>query len=83
MKVQIMQVGDRLSLEMDAAGLQAVRSYVKRTYPTVTTETAATYSRISFGGSEFLHENEWNDPCLISQTAEGDALLRSVAEQFS
>jgi len=83
MNVQVVQVGDRLSLEMDAAGLEAVWSYVKRIYPDATTKTAATYSCVRFGGSEFLHENEWDEPYLLSRTAEGDALLRSIAEQFS
>ena len=83
MKVQLVQVGDRLSLEMDVAGLEAVRSYVKRTYPDATTKTAATYSSVRFGGSEFLHENEWDEPYLLSRSADGDSLLRSIAEQFS
>ena len=82
MKVQLIQVGERLSLEMDSAGLEAVQSYVQRTYPEAITATVATFSRISFGGSEFLHENEWDEPYLLSQTAEGDALLRSIADQF-
>jgi hypothetical protein len=60
MKVQVIQVGDRLSLEMDAAGLKAVQSYVQRTYSDATTKTVATFSRISFGASEFLHESEWD-----------------------
>jgi hypothetical protein len=83
MKVQVVQVGDRLSLEMDAEGLEAVRSYVEATYADAKTKSASTYSRVSFGGSEFLHEDEWDEPYLLSQTAEGDALLRSIAEQFS
>ncbi len=83
MRVQLVQVGERLSLEMDAAGLIAVKSYLERTFPDTTAAASATYSRIRFGGSEFLHENEWDDPCLLSQTPAGDSLLRSVAEHFS
>ena len=83
MKVQVIQVGDRLSLEMDAAGLEAVRSYVQRTYPEAKSITVATFTRVNFGGSKFLHENEWDEPYLLSESPAGDALLRSIADQFS
>jgi len=68
---------------MDAEGLEAVHSYLKRTYPDVATKIGGTYSRVSFGGAEFLHENEWDEPYLLSRTSEGHALLRLVRKQFS
>jgi len=40
MKIELMQVGDRLSLEMDPAGLDAVRAFIGQTYPDLTTRVA-------------------------------------------
>lgn len=83
MKIQLMQVGERLSLGTDPEGYKAVRNYIERAYPEMTTKTAGTYTRGRFGGAEFLHENEWDDPCLLSQTLAGDELLKGIAAQLS
>jgi len=82
MKIELMQVGDRLSLEMDPAGLDAVRAFIGQTYPDLTTRVAGIATQIYFAGSEFLFENEWDDPYLLSKTAEGDELLRAIWRHF-
>ena len=76
-----MPVGERLSLEMDPAGLEAVRSYIQWTYPDLTTRLAGFVTLVRFSGAEFIFENEWDDPYLLSKTPEGDDLLRSIREQ--
>ena len=78
MKLELMQVGERLSLEMDPLGLEAVRSFIKQTYPDVTNDTAGIVTLIRFGGAEFIFENEWDDPYLLSNSSDGDDLLRSI-----
>ena len=78
-----MQVGERLSLEMDREGLEAVRSFIQQAYPDAKIKVSGTYDKVCFGGSEFLHENEWDAPYLLSQSREGDELLRATADQFS
>ena len=78
-----MQVGDRLSLEMDSAGLDAVRAFIGQTYPDLTTRVAGMVTLICFAGSEFLFENEWDDPYLLSKTAVGDELLKAICRHFS
>jgi hypothetical protein len=82
MKIELVRVGERLSLELDPEGLEAVRSFIRQTYPEVKTQVAGTYGRVCFAGSEFLHENEWDAPCLLSQTPEGDELLKGIADRF-
>jgi hypothetical protein len=79
MKIELVNVGERLSLEMDPEGFEAVRSFIKRTYPDLKVKIAGSYDRVRFAGSEFLHEKEWDDPYLLSQTAEGDDLLKDIA----
>jgi hypothetical protein len=37
---------------------------------------------VKFGGEEFTFQNEWDDPCLISHSANGDELLRDIRAHF-
>ncbi len=39
---------------------------------------AATHDVISVAGMKFIAMNDWNEPCLISQSIAGAALLRSI-----
>ena len=82
MKVRLMKVGERVSLEMDPEGLDAVRAFVERTYSDVRISLAGSYDRVRFGGCEFLHQDEFDEPYLLSQTAEGDDVLTAVADHF-
>lgn len=45
-------------------------------------DQCATYQRWTFGGETFLFENEWDEPCLIAQSAQGVVMLREIAESF-
>lgn len=83
MNVELRQVGARQSLEMDPEGLEAVRAHLERTYPDLKTRGAGIVTLVRFAGSEFIFENEWDEPCLLAQTAEGDDLLRAVCNHFS
>jgi hypothetical protein len=83
MKIELMQVGDRQSLEMDHAGLEAVRAYLEEVYPDLHTRTAGIVTLIRFAGSEFLFENEWDQPYLLADTAGGDDLLRAIRDHFT
>ena len=82
MKLELMQVGERLSLEMDPLGLEAVRSFIKQTYPDMANHTAGIVTLVRFVGAEFIFENEWDDPYLLSKSSEGDALLRSICNRI-
>lgn len=82
-KLELMQVNERLSLEMDPTGLDAVRAFIDQTYPDVATRVAGVVTLIRFGGCEFIFANEWDEPCLLSKTAAGDELLRSIRKHFS
>jgi hypothetical protein len=78
-----MKVGKRVSLEMDPEGLDAVRAFVERTYPDARISFAGTYERVRFGGCDFLHENEFDEPYLLAQAPKGDQVLTAVANHFS
>ena len=83
MAVSLLQAGDFLSLEIDSGDLDAVKAYIKAEFPDVASEPAGIADRVKFGGAEFTFQNEWDDPCLISGSSEGDRLLRSIHEHFS
>ena len=82
MKLELMQVGERLSLEMDPPGLDAVRSFIKQNYPDMTNHTAGIVTSVRFGGAEFIFENEWDAPYLLSNSSDGDELLRSICRHI-
>ena len=83
MRVELVQVGDRQSLEMDPPGLEAVRAYIELAYPDLMTRTAGIVTLVRFAGSEFIFENEWDEPFILAETADGDDLLRAICKHFS
>jgi hypothetical protein len=38
----------------------------------------ATAAELQFGGASFVYQDEWDEPCVIALTAEGDAVLAAV-----
>jgi hypothetical protein len=83
MKVELLHVGDRLSLEMDPPGLAAVKAYIEKTYADLMTRTAGIVTLVRFAGAEFIFENEWDEPYLLAETAEGDDLLKAMCNHFT
>lgn len=83
MAVSLLNVGDRLSLEFETSELDAVRALIRERYPDITTEPAGIATVVRFGGEQFTFQNEWDEPCLISHTAEGDELLRMIQAHFA
>jgi hypothetical protein len=79
----LLEVGNHLSLEIDPGQLDAVRSYIRQTYPELRSSRAGIAATVSFAGCDFLFQNDWDDPCLISGSTEGDAILRSICARFN
>jgi hypothetical protein len=52
-----------------------------RHFGTVKRQPQASYDRISVGAVQLIHEDEWDEPCLISTSAAGADLLREVASK--
>jgi hypothetical protein len=40
-------------------------------------------SEVRFGGATFVFQNEWQDPCLISSSLQGDQCLRQIHKKLS
>lgn len=83
MAVSLLTVGEHLSLEFDPSDLDAVKSYVRERFPDVATKSFAFLSSVRFGGTDFTFQNEWDSPCLISDSARGDELLREIHAHLS
>ena len=83
MPLSLLAVGSRLSLEFEVADLDAVRSYIQAHYADVTSEAAGIAAIVTIEGEPFTFQNEWDDPCLISASARGDELLRSIHAHFA
>jgi hypothetical protein len=84
MTVFLIKVGDHLSLEFDTSDLDAVRAYIREKYPDVSAQPAGVIATtVRFGGEEFTFQNDWDDPCLISGSSNGDELLRAIQAHFA
>jgi hypothetical protein len=83
MGVTLLEVGEHLSLEIESDSLDAVRAYLREAYSDLTSTRAGISAIVEFGGESFTFQNEWDDPCLISGSRGGDALLRAVHAHFS
>ena len=71
-----------VSLEYSAKEAAAVKRRLRRA-GVVSIAKAATYDVVSVGGMSFIAMNEWDEPCLISQSSAGAALLREIARPAS
>jgi hypothetical protein len=75
--------GGHTSLELDPAELDAVASIIKELYGMPDVERDVMSSTHKFGSETFVFQNEWDDPCLISSSPEGDRILEALAERLA
>jgi hypothetical protein len=66
------------SLEFEPADLSAVASAIRNHYGVPDKRQYPTSAEYRFGGCSFTFQNEWDDPCLISGSAEGDDILKKL-----
>lgn len=78
MPITLLNVGEYLSLEFAIDDLAPVLTFVRDSYPDFKAKSAGIATIIRFGGEKFTFQSEWDDPCLISSSTKGDALLRYV-----
>ena len=74
----IEMASNNVSLEFGPSELDAVLSGL-RGYGQLRREARTTYELLTVDGEQFIFENEWDEPCLISKSARGDAMLRELA----
>ncbi|WP_262027479.1 hypothetical protein [Microvirga sp. Mcv34] len=43
----------------------------------------AVSATVTIGNADFTYYYEWDDPCLISSSSEGDAVLTAIAQRLS
>ncbi|GGC14672.1 hypothetical protein GCM10011494_36880 [Novosphingobium endophyticum] len=83
MAVTLLHVDEHVSLEFGTEDLSAIRDYIGREYPDAKCESAGIVAVVSFGDEAFIFQNEWDAPCLISNSMRGDELLRNVHTHFN
>jgi hypothetical protein len=67
-----------VSLEFEPSERDGLIRSLKRFGP-LKRRPRATHVDISVGGEQFIYENEWDEPCLISTSKGAAAILREVA----
>ena len=66
------------SLEFSPAELPSVSATIQKLFGSPEQDRHPFTTEYRFGGSCFIFQNEWDDPCLISATVEGDEILGQV-----
>lgn len=82
MPFSLLKVEDNLALEFDTSDLVAVRKYLRQTFPEMNSQVQGIEAVVTFGGEDFIFQNEWDDPCLVSISAKGNNMLRALYEHF-
>jgi hypothetical protein len=63
------------SLEFEPADLPQVGAAIRDRYGVPDKRKHPTSAEYRFAGCSFTFQNEWDDPCLISGSSEGDCIL--------
>ncbi len=71
-----------LSLEFEPSDMDGVRAVIIRQFGALTVERRVISSEVHFGGESFTFQNEWDDPCLITSTENGRAILRRLYDDL-
>lgn len=84
MAVRLIQIDDKtLSLEFDVADIDRVEATIKNKYGKLRKKRAGIATNYKFGGCNFNFQNEWEDPCLITDTAKGREILKDLNSLLS
>lgn len=80
MAVTLLTLADgHVSLEFETSDLPRVAAAIRSRFGGFAFRRDIASAECRFGGCSFTFENEWDDPCLISGSAEGDEVLRALA----
>ena len=78
--MNVLELGsERVSLEFARDEFPKIMSRLRKRGK-VTRRQEATFDVLKVRGEEFILMDEWNEPCLLSRSPEGDAILRAVAQ---
>ena len=83
MNVRILELNNgHVSLEFGEKDVSLVAMTATKLFGEVSHKPYIMAAEVYFGGAKFTYQDEWNDPCLISNTDLGDACLRRVYEEM-
>jgi len=71
------------SLEFAPSDLPSVAAAIRDRYGEPDRRLHPACAEYRFGGCSFTFQNDWDEPCLIAGSAEGDAILRALHEALT
>ncbi|MFA6112525.1 MAG: hypothetical protein WC729_00985 [Sphingomonas sp.] len=71
------------SLEFEPSDLPGVDSAIRDRFGMPEQRHYPASTEYRFGGCSFAFQNEWDDPCLISGSVEGDEILRWLCDSLN
>jgi hypothetical protein len=66
------------SLEFEPSDLPRVRAAINERYGQPRQRDYPASSSLRFGGCDFVFQDEWDAPCLISSSSEGGDILKAL-----
>ena len=80
MSVNVLELNsERVSLEFARDEFPTIMSRLRRRGK-VSRRQEASFDILEVRGEEFILMDEWDEPCLLSRSPAGDAILRAVAQ---
>jgi len=71
------------SLEFAESDIDRLKSFLETEYGRPRIKRRIVHDELTFSNEQFTFYNEWGDPCLISSTAQGRAILQKIAEKLN
>lgn len=83
MAVSLLRATNLVSLEYAQEDHEAVKTALFELFGKAEITRRLASSKIRIGGEDFVFQNEWDDPCLISGTERGAEMLQAVADKLN
>ncbi|MFK8252158.1 hypothetical protein [Ancylobacter terrae] len=72
-----------VSLEFRASDMASIGKLLRKLHGKPSIVQHPTFSEYQFVGFSLIFQNEWDDPCLISSSNEGDQALHMLRDLLS
>jgi hypothetical protein len=84
MAITILTLPDgHLSLEFDVIDMPNVTAAINKRYGVPSVRRYPALAVYAFGRCSFTFQNEWDDPCLIASSSDGDEILKKLCAELN
>lgn len=81
MAVSLLRDPTFVPLEFSPEDQDAVKSAIRELFNVPQVAQHVMSATVTIDGEDFIVQNEWDDPCLITRTARGAEMLQAIADR--